>query len=121
MKVKPMCVAAGKRRKVKRGAKTVKRFRKPENGRRRLGKAPNYSNDSITQKGLEPCRRKQTFPQNDGRGNIRRESARMKFPTAGGRSEVSGPYGSSQGARRRRKNKISGFPRCVCGMGHMKA
>jgi len=41
MKVKLMCVAVGKYRKNFRGAKAVKRFRKPENGRRRSGRAMN--------------------------------------------------------------------------------
>jgi hypothetical protein len=41
MKVKLMCVVAGRRHRNFRGVKTVKKFRKLENGRRRSGRAPN--------------------------------------------------------------------------------
>jgi len=41
MKVKLRCVVAGRCYKNFRGAKTVKKFRKLENGRRRSGRALN--------------------------------------------------------------------------------
>jgi len=54
MKVKLRCVAVERHCKDFRGAKTVKKFRKLENGRRRSGRAPNYSEISLTQKSQKP-------------------------------------------------------------------
>lgn len=54
MKVKLRCVAVERYRKGFWGAKTVKKFRKLENGRQRSGRALNYSKTFLTQKSRKP-------------------------------------------------------------------
>jgi hypothetical protein len=54
MKVKLRCVAVETYRKIFQGAKTVKKFRKLENGRQRSGRALNYLKIFLTQKSQKP-------------------------------------------------------------------